>query len=133
MKKHLLILIIGASVAAAFPSCKKYEDGPRLSMHTKKARIANVWQFDKVIASNGSTITSLYDGMTVEFKKDGKYVETQNNYSATGTWELVEDKEKIKITYDAGHTDPSELTIRRLTNKEFWFENGDQTYYCKPN
>lgn len=132
MKKHIAILIIGASLAL-IPSCKKYDDGPRLSTHTKKARITNVWQFDKVVDSRGSTITSLYSGMTIEFIKDGKYIETQPSGSVTGRWELVDDKEKIKVTYDAGHSAPSELTIRRLTNKEFWFENGDQTYYCKPN
>lgn len=131
MKKHLLILIVGAS-AALISGCKKYDDGPCLSIHTKKARIVNVWRFDKVVGSSGATITSLYDDMTIEFKKDGQYIETQQNTTATGSWELIDDKEKIKVTYDNSST-PGELTIRRLTNKEFWFENGNQTYYCKPN
>ncbi len=132
MKTRHILLVVGTLIAASSTNCGKYDDGPRLSIRTKKARIANIWQFDKVIASNGSTVTSLYDGMTVEFTKDGKYIEEQQSYSTTGTWELADDKEKIKITYDNSSSSPNVLTIRRLTNKEFWFENGDQTYYCKP-
>lgn len=131
MKRNILFLI-ALAMFALFASCKKYDDGPRLSLRTKKARIVNTWQFDKVISSSGSTVTSLYDDMTIAFTKDGKYIETQQNSLRTGTWELIEDKEKIKITYDGSNAIPGELTIRRLTNTEFWFENGNQTYYCKP-
>ena len=127
-----MILIAVASCAAIFSGCKKYDEGPRLSLHTKKARIANVWRFDKVLSSSGSTMTSFYDDFIVEFKKDGEYVETQSNITSTGTWEFIGDKEQIRLRYDNSNGAPSILTIRKLKNKEFWFENGDYEFHCKP-
>ena len=49
----LLFLILCISIV----SCKKYEDGPAISLMSKKARIANIWKVD-VYYLNGKDITT---------------------------------------------------------------------------
>lgn len=131
MKTRHILLVVGALIAANFTNCGKYDDGPGMSLRTKKARITNTWRFDKVISSTGSTVTSQYDDITMEFRRNGEYQEEQPNYVSTGKWEFVEDKEQIRIIYN-NPTTPGKLTIRRLTGNEFWFENGDYEFHCTP-
>ena len=72
-----------------------------------------------------------------EFKDDnkmtGRGIYTDLNwevqaYSSDGKWEWLDDKKQVKIIW--GLVDFNVLTIRRLTNSEFWFiYDGDDTVY----
>lgn len=123
MKKYLILLIVGIS-AALVPSCKKYEDGPRLSFKSKKSRVANEWKYEQVTSSNGANLTSSYANNFVEFKKDGSYIMTYSYGSATGTWQFASDKEDIVLT-ESGSGDSETLHILRLKEKELWFTISD--------
>jgi hypothetical protein len=111
----------------ALTSCKKYEDGPALSLLTKKMRAVGVWEIESYYENDvdkTSDYRQLVDSETFELKKDGAYTSSVTNGSVTlsdnGTWEFINDKEEIKTQSNQSNSDPDTLVILRLKNKEMW-------------
>ncbi|MEO6239808.1 MAG: hypothetical protein ABIQ40_00665 [Bacteroidia bacterium] len=118
MKSTHMLLILGFTIASIATQCKKYEEGPRLSLHSKKARIANSWKYEQV-THNGTDITASYANCFWELKKDGNYINTQGTSTYAGTWQFASDKEDIILTpASSGYS--STWHIIRLTNDELW-------------
>ena len=139
MKRALNITLILSAIAMIFvTSCKKYPEGPALSLRSKKARLAGDWKLDKVF-KNGTDVTSLFVQTGVDetftYNKDGtwkyNYVSGTITLAFTGKWEFVDKKENLKSMID-GSTDPDgdTVSIAKLKNKEFWTEekSGTDTY-----
>jgi hypothetical protein len=106
-------------------SCKKYDDGPSFTLLTKKMRITGEWKFSSAYL-NGSSITSavrkdLGEGYVWSIKNNGTYSENANVNDA-GIWKFIDDKEAVRFTSSDTLIDPYEYRIRRLTNKDLWFE-----------
>lgn len=47
MKRTRLLLAIAFAISVVFISCGKYEEGPSISLRTKKARLTGVWEISK--------------------------------------------------------------------------------------
>lgn len=132
MKKSI-ILALSLLVAGSFVfiGCGKYEDGPGMSLRSKKGRLAGDWKVEKATSTtNGTTTdwTSLFAGYVLTIDKDGSFTETMNNISTNGTWKFSDDKMLLIQTYtSSGNVDT--MPITRLTNKEFWSKevNGNTT------
>jgi hypothetical protein len=128
MKKQInFTLMFAVCTIIALSGCK-YEDGPGLSLRSKKSRIAATWEYKKVI-SNSVDESALYIGDTWEMKKDGNFTDLWDGYSDPGKWEFALDKEAIDFRYDDGSI--ARYTIKRLTAKDLWLENidsGDTLY-----
>jgi len=112
--------IVGA-VGLSLTGCGKYDDGPRFSLLTKKARLVGEWEAvqmgNQIMPQNGY-------GVEWEFEKDGdfefKYSYGTYSYSYAGDWEFSTDKEEIELEI-GGYIQDWE--IKRLTNKELWLED----------
>jgi hypothetical protein len=136
MKKALNIFIAIALVAVAIPACKKYEEGPAISLKTKTARLSRVWKTEKWEDKNGTTTTPpSTDKTTYEFTKENKFNISDGTTTYTGDWEFTSDKEGVitTFTYTFGNTTTTSKdtsNIIRLTSKELWFKDidGDKTY-----
>lgn len=116
-------LLIGGTLAA-IPSCGKYEDGPGFSLLTKKARLVGDWD-RKSVTSGNFTIEDTDDEITT-FEKDGTIKVSEDGVSYSGTWEFIDKKEKLRVSYTEGSfTFSDDYTIRRLTNKELWLTDDD--------
>ena len=134
--KNLRILSLALlAVTFVLGSCNKYEEGPALSLRTKKARITNTWKTDKYVDSDGTEENAGDDDGTWEIKKDNSFTITQGQFTANGTWEFVNDKESLKttITYSQSglsFTEENTVKIIKLKNDELWIEDedGDQTH-----
>lgn len=112
-------------------SCNKYDDGPPLSVRTKKARVAGDWRIDKYI-ENGMDRTdnyrAQYSDETVTFKKDGTFSSSATSTTAWGgstttdygSWSFVNDEQQLsKKSFSSG--EPADtMQILRLTNKDLW-------------
>jgi hypothetical protein len=127
MKKALLATTAIISLLAV-SSCGKYEEGPGVSLLTKKARLTGVWDVKEYV-SGSTTVTDNSDD-TFEIIKDGTYKYTSGSTSTEGTWEFTGDKEKLKTTYSytvfgTTYTEANEVTIIRLTNTELWTKDAD--------
>lgn len=109
-------------------SCGKYEDGPNISLLTKKARLTGEWEVKEIDKTKLDSDVR----MILEFEKNGDFEITLSFYDGTnwqsekekGEWKWEDGKEKIRVEIDR---DITEFEILRLTNKELWFEDEDGT------
>ncbi len=115
MRDLLKFTIFGLMIIVVFSGCKKYDDGPMLSLAFKKARVVNDWKMQSATQNGNST--TLFNGITIEFKKDNTYTLTWGA-NFPGTWDFDKKKEKIITTDNVGTV--TQYTINRLTNKELW-------------
>ncbi|HTL82927.1 MAG TPA: lipocalin family protein [Bacteroidia bacterium] len=135
MKKYFFVPFL---ILALFGSCKKYEDGPVFSIHTKTHRLTGSWGIHYV-SEDGVDKTSDYQnarqGYLLVFTAEGDYTITYTingifNYSETGTWNFSRDKSTLILTKTSSNT-ATEWTILKLKNKEFWMKYTD--YSSTPN
>ena len=118
MRNIIIVAFVG--IALMFSSCGKYEEGPALSLRTKKARAIGVWKYEKVLYDGVEQNVSLYSDVEFELMKDDKYqVRIGNVIVSEGTWNFGSGKETIE-TLESGSSTKDVETIVRLTNKEFW-------------
>jgi hypothetical protein len=122
MKKIIGIL----ALSILFADCK-YEDGPKLSLRTKKHRAVNTWHIDKVF-ENGMDKTTDYKNAFVNYQIDLKSDNTYelkyrpfnlSDYLETGNWAFSNDKVFINFTPKDSKS-PGQWKILRLTETETW-------------
>src|ERR1700752_4350682 len=105
MKKHFLILYAFAFLIAG---CKKYDEGPLMSLRSKTQRICNEWQFFNVeYIESGVTenVTSEFEDVTLAFFSGGRVAYNEYNAgvkqeSETGKWLLSDDKDQLRYQWD---------------------------------
>lgn len=127
--------------AFVLASCQ-YEDGPKFSLRSKKARVINTWYIDKLY-QDGNDKTDMYKGIFVnyklEFKSDDTYTLYYKLYNAVdynenGTWKFSDDKSKVQWT-PSGSSSSSDFKILRLKNDEMWgittFDNKEVEVHLK--
>jgi len=111
-----------------FVGCKKYEEGPTISLLTKKARITGIWEF--------SEITTEWDmARTLGFEKDGicylgwssGIINVNDVYYDFGEWEFDNNKEYLLIKSLADSINNT-YKIIKLTNKELKLQISDKEY-----
>jgi len=123
-RKASVAAVATAVVIFNLTSCK-YEDGPSISLRTKKARLTGEWEVQFI---DGQGVTGDGNEFTLEFEKDGglnynvtySYYGYSGSYSYKGEWEWLDGKEGIEVIIDG---DKEEWEITRLTNKELEFED----------
>jgi len=121
--KKIILVAITTVILFSFNSCSKYEDGPALSLRTKKARLSQTWKLDEIDREKVVDVSEL------SFEKNGdvylfkQYEGTEGTITQEiyGEWEWEDDKEKIEIKWD-NITGIDEYKILRLTKDEFWCE-----------
>ncbi|MBL4658388.1 MAG: hypothetical protein JKX73_10330 [Flavobacteriales bacterium] len=134
MKTIQLLTVIGVSSLVLLGSCKKYEEGPALSLSSKKARVANEWTVEYAFdIEDGEIVTADYAGETWEFAKDGEWTERDNGViDKNGTWEFVSDKEGLQINRTGTGASTAIYTILKLKNKEMWLKDTDEELHLIP-
>lgn len=132
MKTKTILLSLFALISLiTFDSCKKYPDGPMLSLRTKTERVSNIWKVEKC-TKNGADITASKADRTYEFRKDGTFIYTSGSKTEQGTWAFVNKKEQL----DVKTSDPFKWDILRLKEKEMWVRENDGDvfeYHLVPN
>lgn len=113
-------------------SCKKYEDGPALSLRTKTHRLVNTWVVESV-TENGTDVTSAFKTAYPEYMltitKQNTYVLTYKlnsgvEYKENGTWIYNGDRTHVYFNNTIGGS-AADWKILRLKEKELWAENTD--------
>lgn len=123
MKKLLSLFFIGTFLLVS--ACGKYEEGPSLSLRSKKARVANEWKIVYAYDFDDQQETTAdYSNETWEFTKDGQFIEREGNIvDKTGTWDFISDKEEITISIG---TDIDKYKILRLKENEMWLKDHEE-------
>jgi hypothetical protein len=124
--------IILTLVAVILSTGCKYEEGPAISLRTKKARMENTWNIEKAM-DDGEDVTDSYDNYTLRLDKTGDASLTASYsygpfaYTGTtdGTWDFTNDKNDLKLDFEDDDAD-MEFQILKLTNEELWLrEKGE--------
>ena len=132
MKKIAFLgFVLALGTATVLTSCSKYEEGPKLTLLSKKNRLTNDWKLTAVADSNGTTLDMTGFSTTMSLENDGTFSgnsnyaifgETVFNYDVTGTWEFTDEKASLTLTTLSVNTQPtndvSKLTIVRLAKDE---------------
>lgn len=127
MKRNVFFAAMVLLTANVFTGCKKYEEGPMLSLRSKKERVANTWKVEKYY-ENGVDKTNEFTAENINytetFTKEGgwsySYTDVNGELEAdAGKWEF--DKDNEVIDRNAGGSTWEELYILKLKEKEFWF------------
>ena len=126
--KNLSYLTVLGAASLTTVGCNKYEDGPKLSLRTKKARIVGEWNVESI----GSEVLGSTYSINLNFEKSGSLTVTSSysyngysqSYSYAGSWEFSSDKEEIELIID-GNIEIFE--IKRLTNKEVWLDEDESS------
>ncbi|PWH82195.1 hypothetical protein [Brumimicrobium oceani] len=130
MKNNFKFFLAILSVAFVFTACKKYDEGPALSLLTKKARISGEWRVEKEISAAG--VEQLVQSQDVlSISKSGSFEIIEDNKIETiGTWDFIKDKEYISFTYkEDGVNNIEEFKIIRLKNRELWLKDIEGKQY----
>lgn len=112
--------------------CRKYEDGPAISLIPKKERVANTWVVEKALADN-MDVTGDYDHYEIYLTNDGdaeltaQYTVFGIHYitDTDGTWQFTNNQSNIQFNYEDDSQD-AEYQILKLTEKEFWLRQVGQ-------
>ena len=116
----LLIIISGMY------SCKKYDEGPLVSLRSKSERIANDWRIEKAI-DNGNDVSGDFDKYQISLSKDGdayltahyRFLGVEYDYTTSGKWRFENNSEKLVVDYEDDSADAAYF-ILRLKEKELW-------------
>lgn len=121
--------------AASLTSCKKYEDGPMLSLRSKKHRVVNDWKLDRYFINDTDKTDSLgISNYTESFLNDGSVLRSfislsGDTISDTCTWSFGDKKETLEIagadslelSEQFGYLTLSNLRVLRLKEHELWY------------
>lgn len=134
MKQFAVIILGLCGSLILLEGCKKYPEGPALSLRSKKERVANTWKLDALISGGVDStayFNSLFNDYTVSLTKSGSYNISYNirgfSSTETGDWSFSSDKEDLKITPKSitfgSVPSPSVLQITKLYEKELWLRS----------
>ncbi len=126
MKRIAKLTLVALFISGlAFTSCKKYEEGPAISLRTKTARLTGTWEVEKTIVNGEESTDDMNTEITIE--KDGTGEVSMEYDGQTMTtdieWEFGDKKESLKVRtkdMDGAWDDWEESDILRLTNDECW-------------
>ena len=103
--KNLISKLTLITILFYFNSCKKYDDGPRISLRSKTERLSNKWKIKKAYLSDRiidyQDITNEWENGFIEFKDNNEFILNKYNPSKsvkiveTGTWEFINKKNQI--------------------------------------
>lgn len=121
-------LLLGISLV--YSACK-YEEGPWVSIRSKKERVSNTWKVEKAY-EDGQDVTSSYQQYELQLLRSGSAklvaIYTSGNvtveYETNGTWDLIDNKEELRLDFENNNADNT-YKILKLKEKEMWLRDTD--------
>lgn len=146
MKHSLKAGTIILSLMILIAGCKKYPDGPAISLISKKERMANTWHLSNYYENGVDRTTDFnntFQGVYITFDKGGNYhfyykVYGLVEYNENGTWNFTNDDKDFMTNPSTGNGSTATHHILKLKEKELWYyddadNNGiKREYHLKP-
>lgn len=144
MNRYMRYWTLLLAIAVGFSSCRKYEEGPNISLRTKRARVTNNWKLESALVNGVErSLDPFYAKQKHYMYSDGKYLVTIINpvtleaRNLQGTWKLFDDDKRIALTTRDEITlkdSTNEYNILKLFNKQFWIRKTDNSeeYHMVP-
>lgn len=125
MKRGFVYSVSLLLVLVAFASCKKYDEGPNVSLLSKEDRVKGDWKVTSMTENDqdvmGSTTRIEYDfnDGTYIYRREGGLLPSTHS----GTWVFTNNAESLTLTNTSGPINSSETwKILRLTHNEMVLE-----------
>lgn len=118
-KLSVLFIVVAGLMIPTIQSCKKYPDGPAISLRSRAERVANTWKVDNY-KKNGTDYTSLVSDYSETFTKAGDYSYLWGSFSGTGKWAFQNNDNEIKLNGVSNQSSQT-LYILKLEEKQFWY------------
>ncbi len=125
-------LLLAFTASLLTTGCKKYDDGPLLSLRSKTERISNTWRVE-MATNGGSDVTSDFDQYELQMLHDGDATlaalynlgNLSFEFQTNGTWSFENNKEDLRLDFENDAADRT-YEILRLKEDELWLkEKGD--------
>ncbi|HEY0029202.1 MAG TPA: hypothetical protein VGC65_00475 [Bacteroidia bacterium] len=128
MKTKQLLFAMAAIILLSVTACKKYPEGPAISLRSKAERVANNWKVSQAM-ENGADVTTDYNRYELDLTKDGhaslsakyKFLGVDYEYVTNGNWTFTSSKEKISFDFDNNSAD-GVYEILKLKEEEMWLK-----------
>lgn len=118
---HMKTLLIAILAFVIFlPACKKYPEGPLVSIMPRKERIEGRWVATSVKYNSTDSLTA-YKDYIWEFTRNYSVILQVGSNKYLGIWSTVSGDNEFRIDYDNGNIEQYEII--RLTSKEFWLRH----------
>src|SRR5690554_2525374 len=99
MKNNFKFFLAILSLAFVFTACKKYEEGPMISVLPKKSRVTGEWKVEKRISASGDE-QLVQSNEVLRINKSSSFdVLVGDSIVRYGTWAFAKDKTHINFTY----------------------------------
>lgn len=147
IKRTLGLILSMTLIIVLSQGCKKYEEGPSISLRSRAARVANTWKVVKYLKNGEDETEKKYSSTgdkrnyTETFTKDGAYSYIYYNdngdaKSGASNWGFQNKDYEINRSGVSGQSSDI-LTILKLNEKEFWYyymDGGDKKeFHLIPN
>jgi hypothetical protein len=119
MKNYILVLF---TLLISLNSCKKYDEGPMLSLSSKESRLCQKWKCTELYYSNGTLATQTGWWVSLEYKKNGKVLTASNLGQSNYEYDWKFNNDKTIIIGGVGNISADQFLIKRLTNKDLWLQ-----------
>ena len=115
--------------------CDDYENGPKMSLRTKRERAINTWVAEYAYRDDVDA-SAWYKDWTLDMRDDGRIalIKTGEHFHRTvvtqnGFWDFVNDEAEIRFLYSVPAVDPDRktVTILRLMENQLWFRDVTDT------
>lgn len=107
-------------------SCRKYEDGPGVSLRKPEKRISQVWELKSIIHPDDSEELAPSSYPIHNYTNSGKITYTFQDSTVTGDWYFFHNKTGVTHFFDfVDYTLDYDFDIQRLTSKEMWLKTKD--------
>lgn len=112
------ILLLSLVVLFAVGACKKYPEGPILSLHSRDVRVAGSWSVEKMMV-NLQENTGFYSKYAYSYGSDNSYSENNGFNTLNGSWAFSANQDSIIINYNTNQV-LHRYKILKLKNKSMW-------------
>jgi hypothetical protein len=144
MNQRSFVLLLLSLLLTGISACRKYEEGPNISLRTKKARITNNWKYESAQV-DGVEVSQdpFYAKQKHYFYRDGEYIQTiidpvtLEARNLNGRWLLFDNDRKISITVKippANQDSTNNYSILKLFERQMWLRSTDNSreYHFTP-
>ncbi len=136
-KVAIMSAILLTTLSVAVTSCRKYEEGPNISLRKKAARVTNNWRIESAqlngqevsvdpywskqkhyMYRNGSYVVTIIDPVSLEVK------------NLQGSWKLYDNDTKLALTTKnfSGNIDSTtDYNILKLYERQLWIRKTDNS------
>jgi len=118
-KLSVLVILLAMIIILTMQGCKKYSDGPFISLRTRTERVAHAWKIGSY-TKNGADHTSTMVNYTETYTKDGNYSYSWNILGGTGKWAFQNNDKEIGLS-DINNPAAQTRVILKLEDTQFWY------------